>query len=176
MQRTHFDCRIFLFVKKKKKKKIEQGHFLLPVISKSHMTYTHQYILIIPLFFYFFVFFFISVNSLFLFFHAILSSDRHLQASIKNEYFNYMICWLPQSLFQQSLNYILLKMNETSHMVSIVSLLLIILMFHTSHALIPHAVGRFPFLMPNVRPYRVSKNISYIIHYSVDYQLSIVVR
>lgn len=41
-------------------------------------------------------------------------------------------------------------------MVSTVSLLLIAILVHTSQALIEHPVGRFPFLMPNVHPYRVS--------------------
>lgn len=45
-------------------------------------------------------------------------------------------------------------MIEAFHMVPIVSLLLIVLLLHTSQALISHRVGRFPFLMPNVRPHR----------------------
>lgn len=48
-------------------------------------------------------------------------------------------------------------MIETFHMVPIVILLLIVVLLHTTQALISHSVGRFPFLMPNVRPYRVSK-------------------
>lgn len=49
------------------------------------------------------------------------------------------------------------NMIKTFHMVSFVSILLIGLLAHSSQALIQNAVGRFPFLMPNVHPYRVSK-------------------
>ncbi|XP_031638045.1 peptidylglycine alpha-hydroxylating monooxygenase [Contarinia nasturtii] len=45
-------------------------------------------------------------------------------------------------------------MIEAFHMVSFLSILLILIIVHASQALIPNAVGRFPFLMPNVHPYR----------------------
>ncbi|XP_055317707.1 peptidylglycine alpha-hydroxylating monooxygenase [Sitodiplosis mosellana] len=45
-------------------------------------------------------------------------------------------------------------MIEAFHMVSLVSILLVVIFVHTSQALIENAVGRFPFLMPNVHPYR----------------------
>lgn len=48
-------------------------------------------------------------------------------------------------------------MIEAFHMVTFVTVLFIIIFVHTSHALISNGVGRFPFLMPNVHPYRVSK-------------------
>lgn len=49
------------------------------------------------------------------------------------------------------------------HMVSAISILLSILFLNTSQALLRNAVGRFPFLMPNVHPYRVS-----VIHLFID--------
>lgn len=54
-------------------------------------------------------------------------------------------------------------MTETFHMVLFVSILLIGIFVQVSQALIPDAVGKFPFLMPNVHPYRVSKLIDYFI-------------
>lgn len=48
-------------------------------------------------------------------------------------------------------------MIESFHMVLFATILVIVIFVHTSQALISNSVGRFPFLMPNVHPYRVSK-------------------
>lgn len=47
-------------------------------------------------------------------------------------------------------------MIEAFRMVTIASQLLIVIYLHTSHALSSYRTGRFPLLLPNVTPYRVS--------------------
>lgn len=104
---------------------------------------------------YFFLSFLDSVNSLFFFSsHRSVKWFNTLTGINKKEYFNYIS--LAAAVTINSFNYVVSIMNETSRMVSIISLLLIVILLHTSQALISNAVGRFPFLMPNVRPYRVS--------------------
>lgn len=63
-----------------------------------------------------------------------------------------------QPTISNHFNYIASNMIDIIHMVLFVSILLVAIFVHTSHALIPDAVGKFPFLMPNVHPYRVSKS------------------
>lgn len=50
---------------------------------------------------------------------------------------------------------IAMTMIETLHASSTIAILLVTFSIIGAKALIPHASGRFPFLMPNVHPYRV---------------------
>lgn len=59
------------------------------------------------------------------------------------------------------------NMIERVHMVAFVSVLIIGIFVHSSQALIQHAVGRFPFLMPNVHPYRVSISSSSLLFWKI---------